>query len=107
MDELVVVLVTAPRGKAVEIARVLVNERLAACINIIEGIRSIYWWKGKVEDDSEDLMIIKTIKCLLDPLRDRIRELHPYEVPEIVAIPPSYVLDEYKAWALGEMRECR
>ena len=107
MNELVVVFVTAPKGKAVEIARELIGERLAACINIIEGIRSLYWWRGEVEDDSEDLMIIKTRKCLLNSLRDKIREVHPYEVPEIIAISPLYVLDEYKEWALGETRECR
>ena len=106
MDDLVVVLVTAPSGKAVEIARVLLEERLAACVNIVEGIRSLYWWKGKVESDSEDLMIIKTRRCLLESLRDKIKEIHPYEVPEIVAIKPVYVLEDYLSWAISETREC-
>ena len=104
--ELAVVLITAPRGKGADIARALVEERLAACANIVGGVRSIYWWQGKVEDDEEDLIIVKTKKCLLSQLKAKVRETHPYSVLEIVALTPVDVLEDYLAWALGETAGC-
>jgi len=73
--------------KAAEIARVLVEERLAACVNIIPAVRSIYLWDGKVCDDSEVLGIIKTTRERFDELGARYVELHPYDVPELIALP--------------------
>lgn len=68
------------------IARALVEERLAACVNRLPGVHSTYRWQGKVIDDSEVLLVIKTIPERFDALRDRLLELHPYEVPELVAL---------------------
>ena len=103
---LVVVLVTAPKGKAADIARKLLEERLAACVNIVGPVRSMYWWQGKIEDDQEELMIIKTKKCLLPALKAKIKEVHPYTVPEIVALEPVDVLKSYLEWAVAETASC-
>ena len=103
---LAVVLVTAPRGRAAEIARRLLEERLAACVNIVGPIRSMYWWQGKIEDDQEELMIIKTKKCLLPALKEKIKQVHPYTVPEIIALEPVDVLHSYLKWAEAETAGC-
>ena len=87
MTDYIVVYVTAPENEAPELARTLVNERLVACVNIVPGLRSFYWWKGKVEDEPEVLCIMKTRSNLFESLRDRVRELHSYEVEEIIALP--------------------
>jgi periplasmic divalent cation tolerance protein len=106
MSEIVVVLVTAPSGKSEEIARELVGRRLAACANIVSGVKSIYWWKGEVTLDSEDLIVIKTKKCLLNRLKTAIKEFHPYEVPEIVAVKTVDIDKEYLKWVLEETEKC-
>jgi len=87
MTDYIVVFVTAPEGEAVDLAKTLVEERLVACVNIVPGLRSIYWWRGKVEDEPEVLCIMKTRSNLFESLRDRVRELHSYEVEEIIALP--------------------
>ena len=87
MTDYIVVYVTAPAEEALQMARTLVEERLVACVNIVPGLRSIYWWQGKVEDEPEVLCIMKTSNNLFESLRDRVRELHSYEVEEIIALP--------------------
>jgi len=87
MTDYIVVYVTAPEDEAVNLAKTLVEERLVACVNIVPGLRSIYWWQGKVEDEPEVLCIMKTRGNLFESLRDRVRELHSYEVEEIIALP--------------------
>jgi periplasmic divalent cation tolerance protein len=83
----VVALSTAPSvEKAAEIARALVDERLAACVNVVPGVRSIYRWKGEVCDDAEVLCVIKTRADRVEALRARLVALHPYEVPELVVM---------------------
>jgi len=97
--EEIVVIVTAPsEDLAVTIARALVETRLAACANIIKGIRSIYTWQGKTEDDTEVLMIVKTRRELFDLLKSKVKELHSYEVPEIIALPIIAGSDDYLKW---------
>jgi len=83
---------------ASEVAEKIVVEELAACVNIIPSLRSIYKWKGKVSKDDEILLIIKTSKKKLKSLIRRIKELHPYELPEIVALSSSNGLKEYLEW---------
>jgi periplasmic divalent cation tolerance protein len=87
MTDYIVVYVTAPQDEAVDLAKTLVEERLVACVNLVPGLRSIYWWRGKVEDEPEVLCIMKTRSNLFESLRDRVRELHSYEVEEIIALP--------------------
>ncbi|RJQ21052.1 MAG: divalent-cation tolerance protein CutA [Nitrospiraceae bacterium] len=97
--EEIVVFITAPHEDlAASIARALVESRLAACANIIKGIRSIYAWQGKIEDDSEVLMIVKTRRELFDALSAKVKELHSYEVPEIIALPVTAGSEDYLKW---------
>jgi periplasmic divalent cation tolerance protein len=81
------VLSTAPPDKAPELARTLVRERLAACVNVVPGARSFYFWEGKPCENDESLLLIKTAAAALPRLTARLLELHPYDVPEIVALP--------------------
>lgn len=95
----IVVFITAPKEEeAVKIARALVNERLAGCVNILKNIRSIYSWEGKIEDEKEFLMIAKTRKSLFKPLQARVKELHSYTVPEIIAVPIIEGSADYLKW---------
>ncbi|MBI5055313.1 MAG: divalent-cation tolerance protein CutA [Nitrospirae bacterium] len=95
----IVVLVTVPNeDMAAAIAKALVEARLAACANIIRSIRSIYTWQGKVEDDQEALMIIKTKMKLFDGLKAKVKEMHSYEVPEIIALPIAAGSEDYLNW---------
>lgn len=71
---------------AARIARVLVEERLAACVNRIPGVASTYRWQGEIHEDAEVLLVIKTTRERFDALRARLLELHPYEVPELIAL---------------------
>ncbi|WP_054856629.1 divalent-cation tolerance protein CutA [Vulcanisaeta sp. JCM 16159] len=98
-DSYVIILVTVPsRDVGAEIARSLINNKLAACVNIIDGLRSIYYWEGRVEEDNEALLIIKSRRDKLNELIRSIRERHPYKVPEIIALPIIGGLDEYLRW---------
>ena len=80
------------------IARSLVEGRLAACVNILPPLQSIYRWKGAIERADEILLLIKTTEAAFPAVRDRIRELHSYETPEIVGIPISNADDDYLDW---------
>jgi periplasmic divalent cation tolerance protein len=98
-----VVLVTTPTPeRAAEIARVVVEERLAACGNVVPGLRSIYRWQGQVHDDPEALLVLKTTRARFEALRDRILALHPYEVPEVIALPVEAGSAAYLAWIARE-----
>ena len=91
--------------EASRIGRTLVEEKLAACVNIIPRIRSIYSWKGEVCDEEEYLLIMKSRSSLFPAIRDRVRELHSYEVPEIIAFPIDQGLPEYLDWILENTRD--
>jgi periplasmic divalent cation tolerance protein len=100
------VFVTAPDPDvAKKLARALVGDRLAACASLLPGLTSIYRWDGKVQEESEVLLLIKTCSGRLDDLERRIAELHPYDVPEIVAVEPARVEPRYLAWLQSETRE--
>ncbi len=84
----IVVLVTASsKEEADKIARGLLEEKLAACVNIIEGLDSRFWWQGKIDQAKEALLIIKTRKSLFNKLAKKVKSLHSYTVPEIIALP--------------------
>jgi periplasmic divalent cation tolerance protein len=99
-----VVLCNTPPDDAERLATALVERRLAACVNVIRGVISIYRWKGAIEREAESTLLIKTRASHLPALMDAIRELHPYEVPEIVALPvePSEVNPAYLQWLREE-----
>ncbi len=97
--EAIVVYITSPNeDEAVNIARTIVEERLAGCVNIVRGIRSIYSWQGRIEDDAEVLMIVKTQRHLFESLKNRVKQLHSYTVPEIIALPVVEGSEDYINW---------
>ena len=90
--------------QAAEIARILVEEQLAACVNLVPAVRSIYRWQGQVSDDTETLAIIKTTAERYDALASRLVALHPYEVPELIAFPIERGHAPYLAWLTNSTR---
>lgn len=95
-----IVLMTVPNmEKAREMGRLLVEERLIACINIIPEVHSIYEWEGKICEEGEVLTLLKTMKEKVPSLEKRIAELHPYTTPEFVVIDPCYISNSYLNWA--------
>lgn len=98
--ELRIVLTTcATPEAATTLARALLDERLIACANLVPGMRSLYRWKGRVRDEGEVLLLLKTTAERLAPLFERAAELHPYSCPELVALGPEAVTPPYLAWA--------
>ncbi len=103
MSEAIVVLVTVAEVEEAEaMAEVLVGEGLAACVNVVGAVRSIYRWKGQVCRDREQLMIVKSRREIFHELESRIRELHPYEVPEIIALPVDLGSAAYLRWIVEQ-----
>lgn len=99
VEKAFVILVTVPDvGEGGKVADALVGEKLAACVNMIESVSSIYWWKGKVERGAEALLVIKTRSSLVERVVARVRELHSYEVPEVVALPIEAGNPDYLKW---------
>jgi len=102
MSDVRLVLVTSPTGEfAAELARTVVGAELAACVNIVPGVRSIYRWAGQVHEGAEVLMIIKTTAALLARLEEAILAAHPYDTPEFIALQPDHVSPKYAAWVCG------
>ena len=100
-----VVLTTAPDAEAgAVIARALVEERLAACVNVIPGVRSIYRWEDEVQDDPEVVLIIKTQAGRCEALAARIEDLHPYDVPEVLVLPAVGGSAPYLRWIETETK---
>ena len=98
-DDVLVVLCNCPdHATARRLAASAVEQRLAACINIIPGVESVYRWQGKVEHETEATLLIKTTDSAFAPLRDHLRELHPDELPEIIAVPVIRGLPGYLDW---------
>lgn len=82
----------------------IIESQLAACVNLCPGVESIYRWQGKVETSAEVLAVFKTNTSVYPALEKRLRELHPYEVPEIVALPADEVSEGYANWLRTEVR---
>src|SRR6266545_3655273 len=101
-EALVVFVTTHTAERAAELARALVQERLAACGNVVPGVRSIYRWEGKVHDEGEALLVLKTTRARFEALRERVLALHPYEVPEVIALPIEAGSAPYLAWIAAE-----
>lgn len=99
MNDFLIVFCTFPDlGKAREIATLLVESQLAACVNLIPAVESIYSWEGKVETAAEVLAIFKTTPGAWHRLETRLRELHPYDIPGILALKPEEVEEHYARW---------
>ncbi|MFC3860584.1 divalent-cation tolerance protein CutA [Deinococcus antarcticus] len=93
-----VVMVTIPPERAHELARTLVSERLAGSVNLLPGLQSVYRWQGDVAEDPETLLLIKTTGEQYPELEARIKALHPYEVPEIIAVQFDRASPEFQDW---------
>jgi len=99
MTDAVVILVTAgSEAEAELIAKALVEEQLAACVNILSPIRSVYRWEGKVSDDREWLLLIKTRAERFAAIEDKVKALHSYQVPEVIALPIVAGAEGYMRW---------
>jgi len=99
VEDVLLILITTPdRATADLIANALVEERLAACVNIVPGIRSVYRWKGLVEQSDESLLLVKSTMSRFGDLESRVRDLHPFELPEIIAVTLVSGLADYLHW---------
>jgi periplasmic divalent cation tolerance protein len=97
-DTLIVLCTFANEQDAIRVGSALVEARLAACVNLLPGVRSVYRWKGEIEQADEVLTLFKTTQQGFPALRDRLQQLHPYETPEILALPVLEGLADYLAW---------
>ncbi len=103
-----VVFITVPTGKGQEIAEYIIRNKLGACVNVIKDVSSTYWWKGNIEKDKEELLIIKTSALKFDKLIKDVKSVHPYTVPEIIALPIVGGNEDYIRWiddSLGLSKE--
>ncbi len=97
-EAIVVLCACGSEAEALGIGRTLVEERLAACANVLGRIQSIYRWQGRIETAEEHMLLIKTTEARFQPLRDRIAELHSYDTPEIIALSIFNGAEKYLAW---------
>lgn len=99
-----VVLCTVPTSKSEQMSQILLEEKLIACVNIIPGVKSMYWWDGKIQTDSEDLLIMKTKDELVEELTEKIKEVHPYDIPEVIALKVKDGNNDYIDWILKSVK---
>jgi periplasmic divalent cation tolerance protein len=99
-EDVMVCLVTAPRDDAGRIAKAVVERGLAACCNVIEKVSSFYVWKGTMQEDCEALMVLKTTEAASRELVSLVRELHPYDLPEVILLPVGGGSEEYLRWVV-------
>lgn len=104
MSEIIVLITSSDEAEAERIAKALVEDKLAGCVSIVKDVRSIYSWEGKIEDEKEALMIAKTRKSLFAPLMEKVKALHSYTVPEIIALPIIEGSVDFTRW-LKEVTE--
>ena len=103
-DKIVVLSTCASAEEAERLARRVIDERLAACVNVLSPVRSFYRWKGEIEDSAEWLLIIKSTRDKFDALRAALESAHTYEVPEVIAIPVVEGSPNYLAWIDRELQ---
>lgn len=101
-DAIVVLTTVASGEEGLALVRALLERRLVACGTLLQGARSLYRWKGKIAEEQETMILLKTRAARLDGLRVAFEELHPYKVPELLALPVSAGLDKYLEWIDGE-----
>lgn len=102
-DKIVLLSTCASAEEAKKMAHALIEKRLAACVNVIPGIRSVYRWQENIEDEEEVLLVIKSSRPLVEELRAEIERLHSYEVPEVIALPIVDGSERYLAWMNREL----
>jgi len=98
MKEIVIFITSGSEEEAKKLARVLVEEKLAACVNILSGVESLYWWKGKIESSKEWMLVVKTQGKMVNRVVKRVKEIHSYEVPEVIALPIVEGNKDYLQW---------
>jgi len=103
-DKIVVFSTCSTPEEAAKIARKLIEERLAACVNVAPSVRSFYRWKGAIEEADECLLVIKSSRDLFDRLRLELEKAHTYEVPEVVAVPVVDGSPNYLNWVDAELK---
>ena len=102
-DKIVVLSTFASAEEARRVARALVEKKLAACVSVVPGIRSVYRWEDAIVDEEEVLLVIKSSRALIQELTDEIERLHSYEVPEVIALPVVEGAERYLAWMNREL----
>ncbi|BAY99342.1 divalent-cation tolerance protein CutA [Tolypothrix tenuis PCC 7101] len=105
MEPIFVYITCKDRAEALQVGKALVEERLAACANVIDGMESIYWWKGQLEVGKEAVLILKSRNDLLEELTKKVKLEHSYEVPCVVALPIKGGNQDYLNWLLGETKK--
>ena len=104
-EPIIVLMTAASPEEASRIAQMLVDGRLAACVQILPEIESVYRWQGKVKREKEILLLAKTLRSRFDELESKVRALHSYETPEIIAVPVTDSSAAYLGWLLAGLRE--
>ncbi len=105
MTEAIVVYVTCPPDDADKLAETLVEEGLVACVNIVPSVRSVYMWQGSVAKDQESLLVMKTSSAIYDRLEARVKQLHSYQLPEVIAMSIEHGSQKYLDWLLGSLKD--
>lgn len=98
MNGYYVVLITVPVDKGEELANFIVENKLGACVNVVPEVKSVYWWKGNIEKDKEALLVVKTSSEKFKELLEKVKGVHPYTVPEIIALPIVAGNPDYLNW---------
>ena len=104
MEFLFVYVTCKDRAEALNVGRVVVEARLAACANIIDGMDSIYWWQGELQVEKEAILIMKSRRDLFAELTDKVKSVHSYEVPCVVALPIEAGNEDYLNWLMAETK---
>ncbi|MCX7989394.1 MAG: divalent-cation tolerance protein CutA [Aquificaceae bacterium] len=98
MNGYYVVFITVPVERSKELAEYIIQKRLGACVNVVPEVNSIYWWKGNIERDRESLLVVKTSAKKFEELLRGVKSIHPYTVPEIIALPIVAGNEDYLRW---------
>lgn len=103
MDIIFIYITTSSYQEARNIAQKLLEEKLVACANILDGMESLYWWHGNIEQSQEAVLLVKTTKNLFDQVEQMVKSMHSYDVPCIVALPLIQVNKEYAEWISDQL----
>lgn len=105
MEYRIIYITCKDKAEAIKIGKAIVRDQLAACANILDPMTSIYWWKGELEEDNETVLILKTHAGLVDNLIQKVKTLHSYDVPAILALPILDGNPEYLTWLKEETKD--